>query len=140
MDQDETHLNNLAVAHYVVGGLMALCSCMPLLHMGIGLSMVLGGDDFFQMEGNPPPEFFGWMFFGLGLLFFLMGQAFSISIIVSGRFLKRRKNYLFSFILACLSCAFFPFGTLLGVFTVIVLSKEPVKELFRKQKSLGDPA
>jgi hypothetical protein len=53
----------------------------------------------------------------VGLLFFALGQALSISVIVSGRFLKQRKHYMFSFIMACLACAAFPFGTILGVFT-----------------------
>jgi hypothetical protein len=32
--------------------------------------------------------------------------------------------------MACIQCAFFPFGTVLGVFTIITLSRERVKELF----------
>jgi amino acid permease len=73
---------------------------------------------------------FGWMFAVMGLLFFIFWQAISISVIVSGRFLKQRKNYLFSFILACLACAAFPFGTILGVCTIIVLSRPAAKALY----------
>ena len=32
--------------------------------------------------------------------------------------------------MAALSCAFFPFGTVLGVFTIIVLQKDSVRQLF----------
>lgn len=130
MDENESHLNNLAVAHYAVGALMSLFACLPLFHMAIGLAMVFGDETFFGESEPPPPEFFGWMFFGMGLLFFLFGQAIAISVIISGRFLKKRKNYMFTFIFACIACAIFPFGTLLGVFTIIVLSKEPVKRMY----------
>ena len=58
-----------------------------------------------QSKGGPSPEIFGWFFVAAGLAFFLLGQALSISLIVSGRYLKQRKNYLSSFILACLACA-----------------------------------
>jgi hypothetical protein len=32
--------------------------------------------------------------------------------------------------MACIECLFIPFGTILGVFTIIVLSRESVKTLF----------
>jgi hypothetical protein len=66
----------------------------------------------------------------MGLLFFFMGQAIAGCVIASGRFLKQRKNYTFSFIIACFSCAAFPFGTILGVFTIIVLSRDSVKRIY----------
>lgn len=140
MSQDDSHIDSLAIAHYVVGGFMVLFSCMPLMHMFMGLMMVLDVGNMqeamvAQSEGQPvpqpfPPMLFGWFFFGIGLIFFLIGQAISISVIVSGRFLHQRKNYMFSFVLACIACIFVPFGTVLGVFTIIVLSRESVKTLY----------
>lgn len=130
VSQDETYLDNLSIAHYVVGGIMVFFACMPLIHIFIGLSIIMGGAGFFPESAEPPPAFFGWMFFIIGLMVFLFGQAVSILVIVSGRFLKRRKNYLFSFILACIVCMFVPFGTILGVFTIIVLSKDSVKRIY----------
>lgn len=132
MDPHESQLNNLALAHYVVGGFMALFACFPLIHMGIGIAMVFGDGSFFGETETPPPEFLGWMFFGMGLAFFLLGQAIAVCLILSGRFLKKRKNYTFSFVFACIACAVFPFGTLLGVFTIIALSKEPVKRMYER--------
>lgn len=117
---------------------MVLFSCMPLMHMFMGLMMVMDVGNMqeamvAQNETQPmpfPPALFGWFFFGVGLLFFLIGQAISISVIISGRFLHQRKNYMFSFVLACIACMFVPFGTVLGVFTIIVLSRESVKMLY----------
>ena len=34
--------------------------------------------------------------------------------------------------MAAISCAFMPFGTVLGIFTLIVLTKPPVKSLFAR--------
>jgi hypothetical protein len=130
MNEDESHLNSLAIAHYAVGGFMVLFSCLPLIHMFIGLAVIFGGEGMVDDQGQPAPEWFGWLFFSIGLAGFLIGQAISICVIVSGRFLRRRKNYWFSFVLACIACAFMPFGTVLGIFTIIVLSRESVKEIY----------
>ncbi|MFM6408142.1 MAG: hypothetical protein ACKPGT_27195, partial [Microcystis sp.] len=62
--------------------------------------------------------------------FFILGEVFAIATIVSGRFLKRRQRYWFSFVMACILCLFTPLGTILGVFTIIVLSRQSVKELY----------
>jgi hypothetical protein len=135
MNQDDSHLDSLAIAHYVMGGIMVLFACFPLMHVAIGLSMVFDWGNMAeameaQPNGGPPPEIFGWFFVVIGLAFFLLGQALSISVIVSGRFLKQRKYYMFSFIMACLACAAFPFGTILGVFTIIVLARPSVKAIY----------
>ena len=135
MDEDDSHLDSLAIAHYVLGGLMALFACFPLFHVAMGAMFAFGVGELSQemanqSNGGPPPEWLGWLFMGIGLLFFALGQALSISVIVSGRFLKQRKNYMFSFVFACLACAAFPFGTILGVFTIIVLSRPSVKALY----------
>jgi hypothetical protein len=36
----------------------------------------------------------------------------------------------FAFVVSCVECLFFPFGTILGVFPIIVLSRESAKALF----------
>jgi hypothetical protein len=59
-----------------------------------------------------------------------MGETLAISTIFSGRFLSRHKKYWFSFVIACILCLFAPFGTILGVFTIIVLSRQSAKELY----------
>lgn len=81
-------------------------------------------------DAGPPPAFLGWLFTCLGGAMFFAFMAFAVCIIVAGRFITRRKRYWFVFILGCLQCAAFPFGTALGVFTIIIFSRPSVKELF----------
>ena len=122
----------VAIFRYIVGGLAALFACFPLIHLTIGLVMVFGG-----FSGNQaPPAFVGWLFIILGGGFFLVGQSLAICIIIAGRFLARRKHYHFVFVVACCECLFMPFGTVLGVFTVVFLSPEPVKGALDAGKSL----
>lgn len=130
MTEEEKHLDYLKIGHYVVGAMCVIFACFPLIHLFVGLAVVLGGFHMQDDSGNPPPDAFGWLFVVIGGLFFLIGQACAICVILSGRFITRRKNYMFSFVIACLLCALFPFGTILGVFTIIFLTKEPVKALY----------
>jgi hypothetical protein len=124
--QEEQHLQLLAIFHYIVGGLAAFFGCFPLIHLTFGLAMVFGG-----FPGNQaPPQFVGWLFIVLGGGLFVLGQSLAICIIIAGRFLARRRRYLFVFVVACCECLFMPFGTVLGVFTIIFLSRESVKSAF----------
>lgn len=43
------------------------------------------------------------------------------------------SDRMYCLVIAGLSCLFMPFGTVLVVFTLITLMKEPVKELFEQQ-------
>src|SRR5213078_1989596 len=72
----------------------------------------------------------GWLFIALGFLLFLLGIAMALCISIAGRCLSRRKCYTFALVIACLECLFIPFGTILGVFTIVALSRESVKALF----------
>jgi hypothetical protein len=137
MNEDESHLNALAISHYVVGGLAALFACFPLIHLGVGLAFILGVEGMVDEQGQPPPDWFGWIFFLMGLAAFLIGQAVAVSIILSGRFLKQRRRYMFSFVVACVACLFMPVGTILGIFTIIVLSRQSVKELYQAELGLS---
>jgi len=83
-------------------------------------------------RGGPPfPEkFIGAILIVFGSIFILFGWAFAVLLAVAGRCLARRKGYTFCLVIAGISCLFMPFGTILGVFTIIVLSRPSVKELF----------
>jgi hypothetical protein len=84
-----------------------------------------------------PPEFLGWIFAVLGSLFFLIGIAMAICILIAGRSLALRKRYSFPFVMACIECLLIPFGTILGVFTIVVLSRESVLGLFAATRTNG---
>ena len=130
MTTDEEHLRMLSIFHYVLGALGCVFACFPLIHMVLGLVLVFAPDKLGTHSGSPPPPFLGWLFLGVGLTFFLVGQSISICILVSGRCLAKRSKYMFSFVVGCIECMFMPLGTVLGVFTVVVLSKGSVKALY----------
>src|SRR5881409_3772415 len=131
MNQDKEHLRLLAIFHYIVAGLAALFSFFPLLYTTIGAVFIFVARHGTAKPGEElPPEFLGWIFVGLGSFLFLLGITMAICILIAGRCLSHRKRYSFALVMACIECIFIPFGTILGVFAIIVLSRESVKALF----------
>ena len=131
MNQDAEHLRLLAIFHYVVAGLAALFSLFPLLYTTIGAIFISVARHGTPKPGEElPPEFLGWIFAVVGSFLFLLGVAMAICILIAGRCLSRRKCYSFALVMACIECLFVPFGTILGVFTIVALSRESVKALF----------
>lgn len=127
MNKDYEHLRWLAIGFYVNAAITALFSCIPFVHLFVGIAMLSGQ---FEAGSNPPPPFFGWMFVGFASIFILLGFTLAICNALAGKFLKRRQKYMFCFVLACVNCAFAPLGTILGVFAIVVLARDSVKALF----------
>ena len=131
MSQDTEHLQLLAIFHYVVAGLAAVFSFFPLLYTTVGAIFIFAARHGTAKPGEDlPPEFLGWIFAVLGSVLFLFGVAMAICILMTGRSLALRKRYPFVLVMACIECLFIPFGTILGVFTIVVLSRESVRGLF----------
>jgi len=139
MNQDEEHLRLLAMFHYVAAGIAALFSLFPVIHLIVGLFIVFGAK-YFKNQNNPPPEWFGWFFIIFACCFILVGLTMAILILINGRCLAKRKHYTFCLVMSGIECLFMPFGTILGVFTLIVLSRPSVKPLFgQSPPALGYP-
>ena len=126
-NDDEQHLRLLTIFHYVVAAIAALLALLPLFYMAIGWFILHAPP---PKQGEPPPAIVGWVFIAFGLVAFLIGQSFAGSVFAAGRCIRSQKAYWFVFVMACLQCGFFPFGTALGVFTIVVLSRRSIKEMF----------
>ena len=137
---DREHLRLLAIFFYVVGSIMMLFSCLPIIHVVIGILMLINPAIF---DGpNPPPPgmrvMIGVMFAAIGGLFVLTGWAVGILMMYTGRCIQNRRRRVFTIVMAAISCAFFPFGMVLGVCTIIVLNRESVMRLYEAQSALVD--
>lgn len=131
MNKDLEHLRWLSTGFYVYAGLSALFACIPFIHLFIGVAMVAGS---FENEKNPPPQFIGWMFIGIAAIIILLGWASAVCTFLAGKYLKEQRNYTFCFVMSVVNCMFAPLGTVLGIFAIIVLLREPVKALFESGK------
>ena len=130
-NNDRQHLKILSIFHYIFGGIITFLSLLFLRFFIMVITMTTSPE---SLPMEPPGELLirelDYLFVARGVASVLLLESLAISTIFSGWFLKKHRRYWFSFITACILCLFTPFGTILGVFTIIVLSRESVKELY----------
>ena len=63
----------------------------------------------------------------------------TVCILIAAQCLSRRKGYSFALVIASIECLFVPFGTILGVFTIVALSRESAKALFSDTRTPAAP-
>ncbi len=127
-NEDEQYLKLLSIFHYVVGGIAGLFACFPIIHFVVGISILISS--FTQPSQEDFPAAVGLLFTLVAGTVILTGWAFAICIVLAGRYISQRKNHMFCMVMAGIECMFTPFGTVLGVFTIITLIRPSVKELF----------
>lgn len=131
--EDEKHLDLLAIFYYVFGGLSVLGSCFGLIYVGLGI-MFLANPQGFEGGGNPPPPELGYVFAGIGAVITILALAWAAALVYTGRYLNRRVNRTFCMVIAAICCLSVPLGTILGIFTIIVLQRDSVKALFDRSE------
>ncbi|MGN6366991.1 MAG: hypothetical protein ACTHN5_01895 [Phycisphaerae bacterium] len=131
VNRDDEHLRMLSIFWYVWSGLSALFGTFPVIHLVIGLVILLSPGSFGGGRGGPPPpEFMGWMFTCIGGGFVLLGWTGAVLGFLTGRSLTRRRRLVLCQIAAGVACINIPLGTVLGVFTFIVLGRPSVRSTF----------
>lgn len=127
-NKDLDHLRLLSIFHYIVGGLGFLFWLFPLFNVGMGYIFLQHP----EILGNnqEASAIIGYFSLWSGIILFFFGQILSILILISGKCLKHRSKYNYSFAAACIGCLWIPIGTVLGVFTIMVLSRPSVKKLY----------
>lgn len=124
--QDLEHLRMLSIFHYIVAAITAVFSLLPVIHLAVGIAMVTG-----KLEPQDAgAAMAGWFFIGFASLFIACGLTFAGFIAYAGRCLRQRRRHTLCLIVAGLECMMMPFGTVLGVFTLIALTKPQVRALF----------
>ena len=129
---DEEHLKLLAIFHYVFGGITIAFSLLFIFHL-VFISVFFTNQELLkevlpnELEMAQTFIKFGIVIFSLVILF---GVAWGVATIYSGRCIQQRKHRIFSMVVAGINLLSIPFGTILGVFTLIVLSRESVKGFY----------
>jgi hypothetical protein len=131
---DEEHLKLLSIGYLVSAGVAALFSLFGLLYVFLGVMMsIIFSEAAKKGDQSPPPAFMGWFLGIFGLVIFLLLIAMAILKFLTARCIKRRRSRAFCMVVGAISCLEIPYGTLLGVFTFLVLGRNSVKGLFEPQ-------
>jgi len=133
VDRDVEHLKILSICWYVASGMGAFFGCVPIIHVTMGLMLILRPGGFGGGGGGgPPPAILGWMFLIMGSVLMLMMWTGAILAFITARSLPQRRRIIFCYVAAGLVCLQIPVGTVLGIFTFIVLSRPNVRASFNR--------
>jgi hypothetical protein len=128
---DREHLRLLSIFHFVAAGMAFMGLLFIAGHYAI-FRLFLSDPHMWAKaaQGGATPAFvmavFRWIYMVLGTWFALSG----IANVLSGIFMRRFRHRLFSLIVAGFNCFHMPLGTILGVFTFIVLSRDSVAKAY----------
>jgi hypothetical protein len=124
---DEKQLRILVWLHYVGAALAGAIPILGAAYAGLGVAMVLG-----RLPGMSPAkgEAFGWLPIAMGSFVVLIGVVSVGLNLLTARSLRDRKNHTLCLLTAAMNCVHFPFGTLFGAFTLIVLCRPAVRAAF----------
>jgi hypothetical protein len=138
---DEEHLKLLSLGYVVSACVSAFYSMFGLLYAFMGIMM---STTFSHLPQNPaipaqaPPAFVAWIFGFIGLAFFLIGMSVTAARFRAAWCVKHRKSRVFCMVIAGIGCLEIPYGTVLGVFSFLVLGRDSVVPLF-SPRSPVDP-
>lgn len=129
--RDREHLKLLSIFHFVFAGLALAGIGFLCVHYFI-MHAVFSNPELWktQKDSMPPPkaflDAFVWFYVFMGGIL-LTGLVLNV---LSGLFLRQKRHRVFSLVIGGLNCLQIPFGTALGVFTIIVLGRESVRGMY----------
>jgi hypothetical protein len=138
---DAEHLKMLSIFHYIVAGLALIGLLFLCLHFLV-MTAVFANPVIWNSHKNypgPPPAAFT---FFLTIFYLFIGGWLAASgalNLLSANFLRQRRHRTFSLVVAALNCLHIPFGTILGVFTMLVLSRPSVSAKYANERSAATP-
>jgi hypothetical protein len=128
--EDAEQLHLLRIGYYVVGGGSALASLFPLLYVGLGAWMAMGGFASSSSKGAPPPPLVGWIVIVIGVFATAAIASMAVLSLLAAGALRARRQRTFVMVVGALHLMHAPLGTLLGVFSLLVLQRPSVRATF----------
>lgn len=128
---DDGHLRLLSVLHFVTAGLAIVGLLFLVGHFMIMNTLIRNPEMWKnQQNGGPQPDqffaIFQWFYLLMGT-FMLLG---AVGNLLSGMYMRKKKKLMFSMVVSGFNCLNFPLGTVLGVFTFIVLLRDSVRDAY----------
>ena len=127
----QRHLSTLSILHYAYGAFICLSG------LAITAVILVGGflrSDFVnEAGGDRVPAFIGAVIQTYGWVLLVTVEAWGILTMLSGSWIASRRNRTGSQVVAALNCLNMPLGLALGIFTLITLNDEGVKQEYDQQ-------
>ena len=135
---DQEHLRLLSLFYYISAGIAAFFAFFPAIYIVVGMIFITISSRAAGHSKEVPPEFVGWFMVIIGVVASLIIFAIAVIKFLTGKWIKERKHRTFCLIVAGLSCLSMPYGTVLGVFTFMVLLRKSVESMFIQNRETLD--
>ena len=140
MEKDLEHLKLLGIFHYIWGALSLIDGIIiGVYFLVFGVILMNNPPTSTSSEDTGATSMAGGILIGVGVVLFLIVVVYGIlTLMAGGKYRKHQGGYWFCFILAIVTLVIggIP-GIVLGIFSLMVLSRESVKTLFRGQSLPG---
>jgi xanthine/uracil/vitamin C permease (AzgA family) len=134
---DEEHLRLLSIGYWISGATTAFFSLFALMYVAMGFFVEWITVHTPSGSQQAPPRGIGLFIAVFGLGFFLILIALAGLKFYAGLCIKRRKARGLCLVVAGVSCLGIPYGTVLGVFSFVVLTRTSVAALFDPTASMA---
>lgn len=137
-DRDKEHLDILGIIFYIKAGIAAFMSFIMMLY-AIFFNLLINDGGIFECFPNDTPKFIDpeiipVVFASISAGFICMMFLVTLLLFLTGRFLRSSRHRIFCFIMAILCLFSMPWGTVLGIFTLIVLNRDSVVKRFENEE------
>lgn len=133
IDRDLEHLRLLKLGYYVTAGVTGFASLFAAVPIGMG-AMLSSGALPVREGSSDDPQVAGLVLLGVGVALLVFGLVATLLIYFTGRSLVQRRRWMLCMVVAALQCLSIPWGTVLGVCTIIVLDRDSVRALFGRPR------
>lgn len=128
--QDRDDIENLRWLRvgYLVDGVLCLAAALvSAAILAFGIAVLTG---LFVPGQEIAPLLVGVILTAAGGLSLAITLTLGICNLLVARYLRQTRRWMFCMVVAAVNCLFSPIGVIIGIFTFVVLVREPVKQLF----------
>jgi hypothetical protein len=133
---DDENLRLLRICYFIAAGLTTVTSIFVLLYM-LMFTFI-----FTRIGARPgmnmPPAFIGSIFGVIGVVLFLLMIGMAVMHCLTAMRLTEKRSRIFCMVVAVITCMSIPMGTLLGIWTLLVLSRPTVKQAFEEKPTVSN--
>ena len=127
---DADHLDLLSIFYFVTAGLRFL-GVFFLMGYSVLVNTIFANPAFWKNQNQAPPPA---MLCGIVTIIFVIAGILCVVLgvlnLMAGLFLRQHKHRTFTLVVAALNCLQIPLGTVLGVFTIVVLVRPSVVQMY----------
>ena len=127
--EDLVQLRQIALFHHILAGVTLFLAFLPISRFMLGLAMMRGETTIPALHMFPQEEL-GWLLVVLAGGIILLGWIHACILFLMGRWITTRKHHVALLVISGMNCFYFPIGTAVSIWAIMVLSRPRVAVMF----------